>query len=557
MPEDERSGAEIKWSPNTAMLRKFALLLAATSAVGQDLPVIKVTTRLVEINVVARDQHGPIANLTKDDFKIYDQDKPQQIALFQMNGAPAASPAPSSAQASVAQPGVFTNQTPASNGPSTVILLDGMMTGAMDQVSAKGQILKFLQQVKPQDRVAIFAMSGQLQMVQDFTGDADMLAHSMQVQQWGAGLTRNPQKPDAVFVSARAIPNAELASLVKAVSGTFVSNNVTPQAAQIKQECILLTALARHLARVSGRKNLIWVTDGFPLVKWGAEPEVFTDEVSQANHAFSDANVAVYPLDARGLVGVSMDTSADPLPAPDTGASATLIPMGGKGSPDTRAPGSEGKDMMNYVAHFTGGVALTDNNDLSVPMRKVVTDAEVTYTLGFYPDSASLDSKRHTLKVEVDRKIADLRYRQGYTASPEPPETRVPEKVEITEAIWSQLDATGITITARAQKVNQPQPGMLQLAISIPGTDVILQPNDKGWVGNLAVVYDERGADGKDLGRISETLNMQYDEEHRQKLLSDGIAFNKLVRPSPQASQLRIVIYDRNSGRVGSLAVKL
>ena len=59
------------------------------------------------------------------------------------------------------------------------------------------------------------------------------------------------------------------------------------------------------------------------------------------------------------------------------------------------------QDMMSNVAKFTGGEAFVDANDMTAPIQKVMQDAAVTYTLAFYPDSATLDSKRHTLKVEV------------------------------------------------------------------------------------------------------------------------------------------------------------
>jgi hypothetical protein len=100
-------------------------------------------------------------------------------------------------------------------------------------------------------------------------------------------------------------------------------------------------------------------------------------------------------------------------------------------------------------------------------------------------------------------------------------------------------------------------PGMLRLNLSIAASDLALQPGDQGWAGALAVVYDERPADGKDLGRISETLNMRYDQDQYQKLATGGVNYQKLVRPSPQAAQIHIVVYDRGSGSLGSVSVKL
>jgi hypothetical protein len=215
-----------------------------------------------------------------------------------------------------------------------------------------------------------------------------------------------------------------------------------------------------------------------------------------------------------------------------------------------------GQDTSTFIARFTGGKAFLGYNDLTDPMVKTQQTTAVTYTLGFYPDSALLDSKRHSLKVEVERKGAELSYRRDYAATPEPPERRIPEQVEITEAIWSAVDSTGIGIRASAERVEQPQAGLVAVTVTIAGGDVTLQPGEGDWSGALALVYEQRSADGKDMGRISETLDLKYDEEHRAKLPADGIAYKKLVRPAPDAAQIRVVVYDRGSGRVGSVVVR-
>jgi hypothetical protein len=212
---------------------------------------------------------------------------------------------------------------------------------------------------------------------------------------------------------------------------------------------------------------------------------------------------------------------------------------------------------MAYVAHFTGGQAFTDRNDLALAMRTAVANSESRYILAFYPDSAALDGSRHTLKVTVARGGVDLAYRRGYTATADDPAANIPEKGQITQALWSPLDEEGIALTAKTEKVDQPQHGLVRLTLTIAGRDVSLQQTNKGWTGELALLFDERAADGRDLGRITETLNLQYDEEHFRKLSEDGVVYPRLVHPTSGAAQVRVVVYDRNSGRLGSLTVPL
>src|SRR5690242_13152718 len=113
------------------MKRLLALILAATPLAAQ--PVIRVTTRLVEVDVVAHDRNGAVGDLTKDDFTILDEGKPQAVAYFDKVSTKLTSrPAPA--------PNVVTNGPAGPNAApavSTVVLLDLLNGAAMDQYQAK------------------------------------------------------------------------------------------------------------------------------------------------------------------------------------------------------------------------------------------------------------------------------------------------------------------------------------------------------------------------------------------------------------------------------------
>src|SRR5579871_2777558 len=139
-------------------------------------PVIKVTTRLVQISVVVHDKKGnPISDLTKDDFAVFEKGQEQKISVFskEVNQAPAANLAP-------LPDGVVSNRlaNAKSGGTAhlvalpnslTVILLDGLNTKFSDQHYAKEALVKFLNQLQPGDRVAIYTLSNGLRILHDFT----------------------------------------------------------------------------------------------------------------------------------------------------------------------------------------------------------------------------------------------------------------------------------------------------------------------------------------------------------------------------------------------------
>ena len=136
------------------------VVLACGLCVGliaqENQPVIRVTTRLVQVNVVVHDRKGePVAGLTKDDFVLFDKGKEQNIGFFLMDSKRAQpNPIPKLPANIYSNRASRQADTPSS---VTVILLDGVNTRFQDQAVAKAQLLKFLRQIQPEDRVALYA----------------------------------------------------------------------------------------------------------------------------------------------------------------------------------------------------------------------------------------------------------------------------------------------------------------------------------------------------------------------------------------------------------------
>ena len=137
-----------------------ALLATALQAQAPEDVVIRTTTRLVQINVIVTKHGAPVPGLKKEDFQVFDNGKRQEIRQFSEDTRAvlpaAAEPLP---------PGTFTNQLEQRSGTPagvTAILLDGVNTTFNDQSYARLQVIKFLQQIKPEDRIATFDQDGTL-----------------------------------------------------------------------------------------------------------------------------------------------------------------------------------------------------------------------------------------------------------------------------------------------------------------------------------------------------------------------------------------------------------
>src|SRR5580658_4833944 len=137
-------------------------------------PVLRVTTRLVQISVLVQDKQGnPISGLAKDDFVLLDGKKPQAIQFFSAETAQTRAAAKKSLP-----PGTYTNRIEDEAAvPSnlTVILLDSFNTGYLDQGSARNQVVKLLRTIQSQDRVALYTLGSSLRVLHEFTSDSASL----------------------------------------------------------------------------------------------------------------------------------------------------------------------------------------------------------------------------------------------------------------------------------------------------------------------------------------------------------------------------------------------
>jgi VWFA-related protein len=123
--------------PRAIGLVLLALSLAAQAPTPEQ-PLIRVTTRLVEVNAIVRDRNGPVKDLTKDDFTLFEKGKEQKISFFSVSSVRAtqkpAEPLP---------PNVFTNRPERRvEMPTnvTVVMLDGINTQIRDQAYAQAEV---------------------------------------------------------------------------------------------------------------------------------------------------------------------------------------------------------------------------------------------------------------------------------------------------------------------------------------------------------------------------------------------------------------------------------
>jgi VWFA-related protein len=299
-----------------------ALLPICLIAQGGNSPlVLRTETRAVQINVIARDKAGdPIRDLRGADFTIFDDGKPRPVQFFSMEGGDAAT-------------------APARKQPLfTAIVLDALNTEFSDQSYAQDEAMRAVKRMQIDESIAILHLAPGLAL-QNFTRDRERLVA-------------------AVHRFAPVFPPYAMKQRVQ----------VTIAA---------LKTLADQMARYAGKKSILWITGGFPDVR------VWEPAINETLRRIEQADVAVYPIDTRGL-------------------------MLGSGS---------NFSIMNQFAESTGGRAYYNGNDVAGAVERAIADLKSTYVIGFYLGDKERDRRFHALRVEVNRPGTTLRYRRGYSPS--------------------------------------------------------------------------------------------------------------------------------------------
>jgi VWFA-related protein len=504
---------------------------------------LRVTTRVVQVSVIAQDGDGrQVTGLTQNDFKILDNGVEQKIVSFGQH---------SSRLTADVTPGVrpisantFSNRVDETTGvpPSvTVILLDALNSDFHDMASARAQVVKFLRQLHPEDRVALYELTTKLIVLHDFTSDTATLLRAL-------GAAPNPQSgaPDA----PPQITAATEAKIMAGGKGSLPAPDPGWLTAELQREQLFdqinkvdgttdaITQIAHHLARLPGRKNLVWVSESFPF--WVELDPTRPSRINASAQALSDANVAIYPVDARALVAQTLDQPGI---------------LFSKHKPAVPPAGT--LDTMQMLAQGTGGVAFYNTNDLGGAIRRAIDDSSLTYELTYYPTNEKWDGRFRDIKVEVKRPGVHLRYRKGYFATPATASSPDSQARMMTAAARDSLEATQLGLTVQVNAVDAPGPQKVKVEVRVDPDQLHFDLNAGQWSDNVEVAWVELDFSGNDLGHGAKTLNLNFPDQMHDKTLREGLTFANTIGVVEGCVELRLVARDGGTGAIGSVNIPL
>ena len=393
--------------------------------------VLHASTKLVVVDVTVQDKEGrPIRGLKPTDFHLTEGKIPQAIRHFEEHSAlarvqhgPQLPPLPA---------GTFTDYTPVpSKGTLNILLLDALNTPMTDQNFVRSELQQYVKRADPGTRVAIFGLANRLILLQGFTSDPatlrDVVEHKLIPR--SSSLLDDPTGSGADQQSLSDLVNAE--STPEAAPSELVANmqELEEQTANIETQFRMqftldaFNTLAHYLAAFPGRKNLIWFSGSFPLNilpdptladPFGAA-HLNQDEYRETTNLLAKAQVAVYPIDARGLMSPPAYNAAS------SGRSYASTPQKFSAALSNFSSSQAAEHTtMDVLASETGGKAYFNTNDLAHAVAQVIDVGANYYTLTYSPINRKEDGSYREICVGLNGAAASrdlqLSYRRGYYA---------------------------------------------------------------------------------------------------------------------------------------------
>lgn len=572
------------------LLSLFLYFVLSALAIAEQLtvedlntPALRVTTRLVLVDTVVTDKSGhQIRDLRKEDFTVFENGKPQKIAAFSFESPEVAPRRPLDLP-----PNVHTNRPEYDmpKGPLTIMLLDGLNTPVADQGYARSQMLMYLgSQLQPGQPASVYTLAGSLRLLQDFTDDVTLLKAAvehftpqksveLQVQNT-ISLLPNLPATGGTGVSGR----SDSLRLVFTRMSEFMSEQTKFAIdGRVQRTAAALRLLARRMGGYPGRKNLIWVSAGFPiditsevvqlttdadLLTQGntvAAPQVrveksYEDLLHQLAAELTDAQVSVYSVDARGLIG---STLAD---ASNQGTNeAGLLRTGAEyGAQVARASAAthSSQDTLLTLASESGGLNFKNRNDVAGALASSISDGSAYYMLAYVPESKQWDGKFRKIQVRLNKPGCEVRHRTGYYATDPKQWSKNKDKSDPDLGAAMSMGSPSSTMVVFDSRVVPPPPAS-QIKVPVeflvnPRTIAGEEMKDGGRHFGIEFHVAAYTLDGNLISHKDTAMDAPVRPDRLQAYLQQGIPFRTELEMTPGQYRLRLAVRDTHTGFIGS-----
>lgn len=530
-------------------MRYVALLTTATLIAGAQSPPqitkFSTTTNVVVVNVtvVGRDGQG-IGNLTRNDFLLYEDGKLQTLQSCEIQKLDN-TVLQSVEEVKRLQTRPATQLPPGNPPPAMqpeelkdhrliVMLFDFSSMQPAEQIRAVDSAIRFLgTQMTTSDLVSVMTFGTQLKTVQDFTADRDLLISTIKAFHMGSS--------SELASMADTGPDAE------DQSGQFVADETEFNIFNSDRKLAALEDAARRLARYPEKKALVYISSG--IEKTGVDNQ---SQLQATVNTAIRANVAFYPIDARGLVAAAPGGDAS-----QSGAVGSKLYSGaGQRSLSDRYQNQQ--ETFYTLAADTGGKALLDSNDLTVGMARVQKDISSYYMLTYSSSNPAEDGKYRRIQVKLAPKLAALRpkldYRQGYFAPTSFARMSAGNKeAQLQEALQSANPVTDLQMAVEVDYFRLAKGKyFVPVSVRIPGSALAFRNKGSKAATELDFIGEIRDARDRPVSAMRDTIPLKVTAETAGEVGRRQIQYDTGFTLGPGKYRLRFVARENGEGKVGT-----
>jgi VWFA-related protein len=545
-------------------------------------PVIRSTSREVLLDMVVRDKHQhAVTDLRQDEVQIFEDGVRQNIRAFhnvqgaeQLQAERVAARNQTTSSASSPEKPSSLNSLRQINFVSVVLA----QIAPKDLEFARESVLEFLKNDNfPNTYVTIYKQSHSLSLVQPYTDDKDALMKAVNAASKGlyteglglsatvasaanatvhanaANILANPLSSPAAISAAQ---NAILNPLPGVVADPLWARNAASEDVSVTLGTALLTQahmetglrfadslangmeamdslreLVRSQEKLPGRKVILYLSDGivFPVGRRDAVDNL----ISYANRA----GVAFYTVDTRGLsVDDPMMKSLSSLERAGAESSAQAVDprSGHHEDDDVQLVGvSNTQENMREIAEATGGFAVTNTNQIALPMQRMMEDIRTHYELAYTPISTNYDGHFRKIEVRITRPKTTVQTRKGYFALPELNGLPLqPFEVAALNAINAHPVPAEFPYQVSLMKFRSlPQSVEYEVAFEVPvsGLRVVSNPKTGKALIKTSLVALIHDNNGDVVGKVSRNLSREIANTDLGQLGNDLILYAEPV----------------------------
>lgn len=568
----------------------ICLLVLSPTSLGQTPPrqpsqsptqdqsdVVRVYTDLVQTDVTVFDKQGHFVNgLRREDFELKIDGKVRPIEFFEPVKEGGAN---EETQLATARGNSLSNRNPAAPAPldrgrTIFFYVDDLHLGPGSLKATQQLITEFIdKEMSQNDEAAITSSSGQIGFLQQLTDNKSVLRAALQrvkprsysvrdfdrppmTEYQGLLITNHDREVSDFFVTETMRQNPGVTREMATHMVTARAGMVSQQAANVTRNTLIgLEGLVRSSSRLSGRKLVFFISDGFFLESRVSDS---MDKVQRIASAAARSGVVIYSFDARGLVASLTDASTESA----SDVSGTL----------QRASSGEllaSQDSLNALARDTGGRAVFNTNELKPGLKNALKETAVYYLLAWKPDPETKSSGRFR-RIEVkllDKPDLTVRLRRGFfDVEPEPLATNATSKSKdskpadkapvgkLGEVISAPFPVGGIPLWMNLTYLNTTDKGgMLSTSVQVPGEFLAFSPDgekSKGVVEIAGAIYNDRGQAGH---RFSDRLTITGPLVETPTTQKENFAYKFPIHLAPGLYQVRAGVRDVTSGKAGSI----